>query len=463
LALVYDPARRAGVGCEYSAESSIGRTRHPDPRIELEPEDDGVTEQSQRAFRAVALQRVASPEQLDHLVGITKPFDWILTFVVCVALAAALTWGVVGRIPTRAAGEGILISGGGRVVDAVSAAAGRLSSVNVAVGDHVQQGQAIAQIAQTDIEQRHTSAIEVFREREREHADLTAKVASELASKSQNFAKLEAAFNQVVKATDQRIEYLTVDLRNLEDLLAKGYTTRRNVEDRRRDLTDAQQRKEDTRNEILKLRSQKTDLETQRAREIQQSEFTLNDARRQMDAIAGMLKQNTQVISPIEGRVLEVKVSAGSVLAVGTPVIAIESEGTELEALVYIPAERGKNVKPGMQVSIEPSTVKREEFGTMVGTIVTVSDFPMTPQGMAAVLHNDSLVSRFSHDGAPYAARVSLEQDPATASGYRWAVGKGPPVRLTSGTLTRAEVTTRNQRPLDLVLPLIKRLTGIDG
>ena len=422
-----------------------------------------MTEQSQRAFRAVALQRAASPEQLDHLVGITKPFDWILTLVVCLALAAALIWGVVGRIPTRAAGEGILISGGGRVVDAVSAAAGRLSSINVAVGDHVQQGQAIAQIAQTDIQQRHVSAIEVFREREHEHADLTAKVASELASKSQNFAKLEAAFNQVVKATDQRIEYLTVDLKNLEDLLAKGYTTRRNVEDRRRDLTDAQQRKEDTRNEILKLRSQKTDLETQRAREIQQSEFTLNDARRQMDAIAGMLNQNTQVISPIEGRVLEVKVSAGSVLAVGTPVVAIESEGTELEALVYIPAERGKNVKPGMQVSIEPSTVKREEFGTMVGTIVTVSDFPITPQGMAAVLHNDSLVSRFSHDGAPYAARVSLEQDSATASGYRWAVGKGPPVRLTSGTLTRAEVTTRNQRPLDLVLPLIKRLTGIDG
>ena len=422
-----------------------------------------MTERSQRAFRAVALQRAASPEQLDHLVGITKPFDWILTFVICLALAAALTWGVIGRIPTRAPGEGILISNGGRVVDAVSAAAGRLSSVDVAVGDHVVQGQAIAQIVQTDIQQKHTSAVEVFREREREHADLTSKIASELASKSQNFAKLEAAFEQVIKATDQRIDYLTVDVKNLEDLMAKGYTTRRNLEDRRRDLTDAQQRKEDTQNEILKLRSQKTDLETQREHDIQQSEFKVNDARRQMDAAAGMLNQNTQVISPIEGRVLEVKVSAGSVLSVGTPVIAIESEGMNLEALVYIPAERGKSVKPGMQVRIEPSTVIREEFGTMVGTILTVSDFPITPQGMAAVLHNDNLVTRFSQKGAPYAATVSLEQDRATVSGYRWAVGKGPPIRLTSGTLTRAEVTTRNQRPLDLVLPLIKRLTGIDG
>ncbi len=422
-----------------------------------------MTELSHRAFRAVALQRAASPEQLDHLVGITKPFDWILTFVICLALAAALTWGVVGRIPTRALGEGILVSGGGRVVDAVSAAAGRLSSVDVSVGDHVLRGRAIAQIAQTDIQQRYNSAVEVFHEREREHSDLTSKIARELASKSQNFEKLEAAFDQVIKATDQRIEYLSVDVKNLEDLLTKGYTTRRNVEDRRRELTDAQQRKDDTQNEILKLRSQKTDLETQREREIQQSEFTLNDARRQMDAIAGTLNQNTQVISPIDGRVLEIKVSAGSVLSVGMPVIAIESEGAKLEALVFLPADRGKSVKPGMMARIEPSTVKREEFGTMVGTVVTISDFPITPQGMAAVLHNDSLVTRFSHEGAPYAATVSLEQDATTVSGYRWAVGKGPPIRLTSGTLTRAEITTRNQRPLDLVVPLIKRLTGIDG
>ncbi len=422
-----------------------------------------MSDASQRTFRAVALQRAASPEQLDHLVQITKPSDWILISVICVALVAALVWGVIGRVPTRAAGEGILISGGGRVVEAVADAAGRLASINVAVGDRVVQGQPLAQIVQTDIRQRHSSAVEVFRERERQHADLIEKTERELASKGQNFAKLEAAFNQVIKVTDQRIEYLTVDVKNLQDLLAKGYTTRRNFDERRRDLTDAQQRREDTRNEILKLRAQKTDLETQRERETQQSEFSLNDARRQMDTAAALLTQNTQVLSPVDGRVLEVKISAGAVLAVGTPVVAIESEGQKLEALIYIPAERGKNVKPGMSVRIEPSTAKREEFGTMVGTVVSISDFPITPQGMAAVLHNDNLVSRFSKEGAAYAATVSLEQDPETVSGYRWAVGQGPPIRLTSGTLTRAEITTRRQRPLDLVVPLLRRLTGIDG
>ncbi|MBR1213992.1 NHLP bacteriocin system secretion protein [Bradyrhizobium sp. JYMT SZCCT0180] len=422
-----------------------------------------MTDLSQRTFRAVALQRAASPEQLDHLVRITRPFDWMLVFAICIALVAAITWGIVGRVPTRAEGQGILISGGGRVVEASSAAAGRLATISVMVGDRVTQGQPIAEIVQTDIQQRHQAAVEVFREKERQHADLIDKTKRELASKAQNFAKLEAAFNQVIKATTQRIDYLTNDVKTLEDLMTKGLTTRRTLEERRRDLTDAQQRKEDTFNEILKLRTTQTDLETQRERETQTSEFALNDARRQMDSAAGLLTLNTKIVSPVDGRVLEIKVSAGAVLAVGAPVVAIESEGQKLEALIYIPAERGKNVKLGMPVRIEPSTVKREEFGTMVGTVVTISDFPMTPQGMAAVLHNDNLVTRFSKEGAAYAATVSLEQDPETVSGYRWAVGQGPPIRLSSGTLTRAEITTRRQRPLDLVVPLIRRLTGIDG
>ena len=422
-----------------------------------------MTATPQRTFRAAALDRAASPEQFDHLVVITKPSDWIWAAVICLLLVAAIIWGIVGRIPTRVSGEGILVSNGDRVVDAVSAAAGRLASVSVGVGDHVAKGQPIARIIQTDIEQKHSEAVAVLGEKQREYAVLAARVQSELVVKSQNFAKLEDALNQVTKATTQRVQFLTVDVRSLEDLLAKGYTTRKNLSDRREELTSAQQRLDDTRNQILKLRADKTDLETQRDRELRQAQFSLNEAERQVSATEESLSQNTQVISPIEGRVVEVKISTGSVLAVGTAVVEIESEGNKLEAVIYIPPDQGKRIKPGMQVQLEPSTVKREEFGMMLGTVETVSDFPMTPQGMTAVLHNETLVTRFSHDGAPYAAKVVLEQDASTTTGYRWAVGNGPNLRLTSGTLTRAEITTRHQRPLDLIIPLIRHLTGIDG
>src|SRR5262249_25409553 len=151
------------------------------------------------------------------------------------------------------------------------------------------------------------------------------------------------------------------DVINLEDLMARGLTTRKILEDRRLELTEAQQRATDSQNEILKLHAQKTDLETQRGHELQQAEFAANNARREMEALAGTLGRNSEVLSPIEGRVVEIKTSTGSVLSIGSPVILIEDEGTKLEAFVYIAAEQGKNVKPGSPVRVAPSTVKREE------------------------------------------------------------------------------------------------------
>jgi HlyD family secretion protein len=417
---------------------------------------------SERIFRAAAIERLSSPEQLDQLVRITRPLDWVAILAIGLALTVVVVWSLVGSIATRAPGEGILIIGGGKVVDAVSAAAGRLASTDVSVGDHVSQGQIIARIVQTDTEHRHSNAVQVYREREREHADLNARIDAELSAKAKNFAKLEAAFEQIIQVTNNRVEYLATEVKNLEGLLAKGITTRRTVEDRRRELTDAQQRREDAQNEILKLRAQKLDLETQRAKDREDSQFRLNDARRQMEQLAGELERNSRVVSPIDGRVIETKVSTGSVLAVGTPVVQIETEGLTLSAVVYVSGDRGKDVRPGMEVRIEPTTVRREEYGTLIGTVRSISDFPMTPQGMSAVLHNDTLVSRFSRDGAPYAAIAELRRDDTTPTGYRWSAGSGPPTHLTTGTLIRAEITTRERRPIDLVLPNLKRITGLD-
>ena len=285
-----------------------------------------MTDRPEPIFRASALQRAASPEELDHLVAITKPADWILAAIVTIALVAALVWGILRPDPVARLGQGILV-GSGRVVDAVSAAEGRLASLSVSVGDHVERGQVIAEISQTEIEQKYGNAVETYKERQREHDDMAAKVAAELAVKASNFDKLEAAFNKVIEATGQRVQSLDVDVKNLEQLMAKGLTTRKTLEDRRLELTEAQQRQTISQNEILKLHAQKTDLETQRERELQQAEFASNNARREMQALAGTLGRNSQVLSPIAGRVLEIKTSSGSVLGVGTPVVSHRGRG----------------------------------------------------------------------------------------------------------------------------------------
>jgi HlyD family secretion protein len=414
-------------------------------------------------FRDAAVERLSSPEQLDQLVGITRPYDWAAATALLLGLVVLIAWSILGRIPTRLIGDGILLSSGGRVVDAVSGVAGRLASIDVAVGDEIRLDQIVARVGQTETEQRLRQANEVLRERQREDAELTATITREIDTKLANFAAQEAGLNEAITVAEQRESYLTGEVAKLEPAVSNGFVTRKYVEDRRVELNSAKLRIVDAQNDILKLKAQRLDLQSQRERERMQSEFRINDAKRLVEQLSAELERGSRILSPAEGRVVEVKVSGGSVLTVGTPVIEIETAGRTLEATIYMPPDRGKNIRPGMVVHVEPTMVVREEFGAIIGHIVGISEFPVTPQGMAADLHNDTLVKRFSQDGAPYAAKVRLEPDSTTVSGYRWSSGKGPPLRLSSGTLARAEVTTREQPPIELVIPLLKRLSGVGG
>ena len=166
-----------------------------------------------RIFRGAAVERLSSPEQLDQLVGITRPFDWVAVIVLLLGLAVVVTWSIVGRIPTRVAGDGILLESGGRVVDAVSAITGRLASIDVAIGDQVRLDQVIARVGQ--IEQRLRQANEVLREREREHAELVAMIAQEIEAKLTNLAAQEIGFDKVIAAAELRAAYLTEEVAKL--------------------------------------------------------------------------------------------------------------------------------------------------------------------------------------------------------------------------------------------------------
>ncbi|HLM66603.1 MAG TPA: hypothetical protein VK358_03705, partial [Longimicrobium sp.] len=68
-----------------------------------------AAEPKKEIFRSVALERLSSPEQLDQLMQVTTPRGWLLLVGVGALLATALVWGLLGSVPERIAGQGILI------------------------------------------------------------------------------------------------------------------------------------------------------------------------------------------------------------------------------------------------------------------------------------------------------------------------------------------------------------------
>ncbi|MBN1919688.1 MAG: NHLP bacteriocin system secretion protein [Anaerolineae bacterium] len=162
----------------------------------------------------------------------------------------------------------------------------------------------------------------------------------------------------------------------------------------------------------------------------------------------------TDIISPYAGRVLELQAITGGVVERGDALLSLESaDAGSLEAIVYIPAAEGNKVQPGMQVLLAPASVKQEEYGRLLGQVVSVGDFPASQRGMLRVLGSEELVTALTGDGTTIEVRAALRSDSQTPSGYAWSSAQGPSLVLSSGTLCTAWIETSLKRPISLLFP----------
>ena len=173
------------------------------------------------------------------------------------------------------------------------------------------------------------------------------------------------------------------------------------------------------------------------------------------------LEQASQVISAVNGQVVEVKAAKGDFIRAGTSFVSIKTgeERGKLAAVLYVSAEEGKKLNPGMELHIAPSTVRSEEYGFLVGKITAVSEYPVTSEKMQQVLGSKELVQKFSKDynGAPIEVRAELIPD-KTPSGYLWTSLTGPSQGIFGGTVCSASVVVKRQRPITMVFLQLNQL-----
>jgi len=76
-------------------------------------------------------------------------------------------------------------------------------------------------------------------------------------------------------------------------------------------------------------------------------------------------------------------------------------------------------------------------------------------------LQNDELV-RDLYGRSPPTQIVSKLDTSQTFSGLKWSSADGPQVKISSGTICKAQITIQKQRPISLVIPILKSSLGID-
>lgn len=414
-------------------------------------------------FRKVALERLSSPEQLDLTMEVTRPRSWMVLGALGVLLATLVIWGFVGSIPTRVSADAVLIQSGG-VFNIFASGTGPVTEVLMKEDELVTQGQVVARIDQPDIEASLQNAIEHLKELENQHKELSSYTEKDFSLQSESLVLRRATLEGTVEYTKQRLAALEEQIAREEALLERGLITRQTVLQTRQAFYAATDQREQALNDLKQLDVSDLSITNRKEQQLLQSQLAINETERSIRVLKDQLAALSEVRSPYSGRILEVQVRRGDVIARGSSVAILQlsdQKATGLEAIVYVPPEDGKYVEAGMEVQISPLSAPREEYGFMLGRVTYVSDFPATRAGMLRVLANDVLVNSLMATGVPFSVYADLTEDAESANGYKWSSNKGHTMKVNSGTLCRVTITVRERRPIELVIPLLRRLSGI--
>jgi multidrug resistance efflux pump len=153
------------------------------------------------------------------------------------------------------------------------------------------------------------------------------------------------------------------------------------------------------------------------------------------------------VISPVNGRVIAVRATAGTQVSAGTPLISIESFdsiGTiPLQVILYVSLTEGQQIQKDAPVQIEPSIAPHDQYGYLLGSVASVSPYAATREEMLTVLKDGSRVDDRIAKGQIFEVRIRLL--PFPEGGFLWSNGHRPSFNLVSDTPCDVTIIVRSE------------------
>jgi HlyD family secretion protein len=414
-------------------------------------------------FRKVSLDRLSSPEQLDQLMQVTDARGWIILSAFGILLVTAVLWGLLGSVSHDVACSGMLVKSGG-VLEVTAPSSGRITDLAVRVGDIVTEGQVVARMSQPELADKLLEAKAVVTELKTQHEEIVAHGSKDVALQTRLLAQQRETVTQTIAAAQRSAKAYRETDELQAKLVAEGLLTRQTELATRHQLDQTQQQIGDAQSQLAQIAVHEQELRARHEDEVSISRTKIAAQERVVATLERGMKSNAEVVSQHTGRILEIIADQGSLVAAGDAIVTLDLTGRtikELEVVLYVPSSYGKQIQVGMTAYVSPSTVKREEFGLMVGRVTYVSDYPATSRGMLRILKNDKLLASLVGTDSPYEVHADLLVDEHTFSGYQWSSSHGPPLKIHSGTRAAAYITVASKRPIDMVIPLLREYSGL--
>ena len=421
-------------------------------------------------FRKKSLERLSSPEQLDQMLQVTSPTTWMAFLSIAALLVVAIIWSLFGSIPQRTNGIGILMPAGDyrefSLQEIPAPDAGLITDLSIAEGDQIQANQLIAQLQPVDYDEQQNAIAQLqlqlssLQSEDQALADLETQALAQTADQRD---REKGGLQAIIDAKTTNLGHLRTIADDKENLardsaitVAESVQAASDVAAAEAELNEFQHQliQQDLNYEQLQLDTNK--LQTQR--KLQQERL-----QSQVSNLQKNLQDQSEIRAPLSGTVLQVQAAAGNEVRENEIVALLEqATNTSLRVQGYVPIFTGKKIVSGMQVQISPSTIKKEEYGFLKGSVTWISDYPQGPQAILDLVDDQELVDRIiSQTEIPLQVEVTL--DPGSGGQqYSWSTGNEPPQKLSVGTLTNFAVTTESKRPIELVIPYIRQTLGLD-
>lgn len=411
-----------------------------------------------RLFRAKAMQTMAAPEQLNESIRLVDAKSRWATRLIAVMSLLLLAWLFLGSIPKKTTGLGLSAfedSGFNRLR---APAEGVVERIHVNLGARVDTGDVLVELEAPQLASK-------LHEKEAEVAQARAALAKLREESTKAISEREQLLESRQKDTASRINDIEQELvlarksaKLARDQFQKQLVSRSVLEQATAHADGLTEKLNATEQDLARARQDMAAFRRREAQTVRQAEDRFNAENGTLQVMRQNYKAATRITTPSAGIVAVLPAAEGVSVPPGAELARIIT-GADSDTKVYIKAflklSDAKKIREGMQALVAFTAIEPEVFGSAVGVVKEVGLVSISTQELAEVFGDTTLSGFFSAAGPVVPVVVRLNEDPTTASGYRWTSRGGYPGKIGANYQAAVSIQLESEPPINYIAPVM--------
>jgi len=418
-------------------------------------------------------------EQLDVAARVVPLRGWFTLAAAFLAVGVLAHFAFRYQVPLKVDGKGILLArrpaGSDPLLQVTAPASGRVARIDVAIGSTVRAGDVVAEIDQKELEDDVASAeaeLDRLRDEDTRMSQLDAED-SRIQTEAQ--LKVENALVRQIALDQERFEIQRKFVASDQRLKTQGILTERTALESKAAVDALESTIVANQARVFEHLYNHHRDQTIRRRDATRRQLAVQAAETRLGLLRGRVGRDTKVVSPYDGRVVDLMITPLGAVAKGTAAVLLQpisNDPAHLEAIVFVPAGLGKRVHIGDSVEVSPDTIRRQEHGFIRGEVRTVSEIPCTDQAMLAELKHPALVASLIekyHGQVLLNIHIGLREVNPLPDGSEgrpalnrldWSSSTGRQQWVSGGTPCSTWIVVERRPLIALAMPWFKSLIG---